>query len=229
MQIEHAYVINLDRRPERMGYFNSAIAPLLPFKVERLSAYDGQTITPPAAWSPRTPGAWAILLSHRALIEMAIDAGWDHLLIFEDDVFPLYPSLTSEIFSRALDELPPDWDMCYFGLAYRHEEYFPPVRVTNHLLRPFNANCAHCYLMSRVGLRKTVAVFDTWEQWPLDWQIDWALGYFQEREEINVFSSHPTLFGQSAGISDNGDEWLPERRYEPVRIIEGRPQYLSFT
>lgn len=225
MQIEHAFVINLDRRHDRLERFNREIVPLLPFPVERFTGCDGKQTLPPVAWHPRSSGAWGCMVSHRSVIEKAVQEEWEHLLTFEDDVLPLYPSLIKEVIQFAVEELPDNWDICYLGLGYHNSGVNPPERVSNHLLRLKDASYTQSYLLSRSGILKVLAIFNIWEKWSKEWQIDHALSSFITMGKLRAYACYPTLFGQTPGISDNTttwSDWKENEACEPRRIIDRR-------
>ena len=207
MLVEHAIGINLDRRPDRLADFNSKVAGALGLTFERFPGIDGQSATPPEKWGNRTPGAWGCFASHRAVIEKAFRADWDRVLVCEDDALPLYPTLTSEIAEAALNEFPADGDLLYLGLGFHNTRARPPVRVSNHLLRLRNASYTTAIVYSRSGVRKVKEIYDCWEEWPNVWQIDHALNFFIVKRYLEAYSTYPTLFGQTPGISDNTGSW----------------------
>ena len=69
------YVINLDRRPDRMEEFRERFAPLGLPEIERVAAVDGTETPAPADFRVRgMPGAWGCFQSHVRLIRRAYDA-----------------------------------------------------------------------------------------------------------------------------------------------------------
>lgn len=89
-----AYLINLDRSPQRLAHF-SAQAAHAGVRFERLPAVDGKAI-PPAErtrmlspewqFQPLNPGEVGIFLSQRLAWQRLLDSGADMAAVFEDDV-----------------------------------------------------------------------------------------------------------------------------------------------
>src|SRR5690606_11460541 len=69
----HAFVINLDRRPDRMEAFTRGLPADWPFvPVERVSAVDGATQRAPAGWRSGR-GAYGLYLTYRDILQRGID------------------------------------------------------------------------------------------------------------------------------------------------------------
>lgn len=87
--LDAAYCLNLDRRPDRWRGFAARVESLRVWplcRVQRFSAVDGRRPpSPPPDWFTAGPGAWGCLLSHRAAIRAALDAGHERFAVFEDD------------------------------------------------------------------------------------------------------------------------------------------------
>jgi hypothetical protein len=130
--------INLDRRPERWQRIQRAFAEQDISDVQRVSAVDGNAVPLPDNWI-HTPGAYGCLLSHVQVVRNARDAAASSVLIFEDDAV-LDPQF-KEKFARFSEELPPDWDMLYFGALHKDE----PIKVSEHIGRITKANSTFAY------------------------------------------------------------------------------------
>jgi GR25 family glycosyltransferase involved in LPS biosynthesis len=78
------FVINLDRRPDRLESFTENFAGHSP-KISRISAVDGQSNTftnPPSLLSLGEQGCWA---SHQKIMKQFISLGQEYCVILEDD------------------------------------------------------------------------------------------------------------------------------------------------
>jgi glycosyl transferase, family 25 len=89
-----AYVINLDRSPERLQFF-SAQAARAGVAFERLSAVDGRqlgdaerarAVSPRFQFQPLNPGEIGIFMSQRSAWQRLVDSGEPMAAVFEDDV-----------------------------------------------------------------------------------------------------------------------------------------------
>ena len=81
-----AYVINLDRRPDRFSDFLRNFKDTN-FLVTRVSALDGRSfsVSPDLPLSSNEQACW---LSHLKVIDMFIESEAEHCLVFEDDAVP---------------------------------------------------------------------------------------------------------------------------------------------
>lgn len=94
----------------------------------------------PANWV-HTPGAYGCLLSHLEVVREARRLGMPSVLIFEDDV--AFDDLLGQKFGIYIDQLPPDWDMLFFGALHRDE----PIKVTDNIARITQAYSTYAYVM----------------------------------------------------------------------------------
>ena len=179
--IDDCYVINLDRRTDRMEklYTNS---PELKGRVQRISAFEGKTLTLTPAiarlfrphdfkWKKPVMGC---ALSHLSLWwQLANEReDVDHYLILEDDA-KLAPNWEQR-WQEAVPHIPEDADIVYLGgILPPNRAGFEKVkhRINNHISKvgdnavfgqnPPNAYfhwCAYAYVLSKNGARKVLEV-----------------------------------------------------------------------
>jgi len=179
--IDDCYVINLDRRADRMEtlYKNS---PNLAGRIERFSAVEGRklTLTPAIArlfrphdfkWKKAVMGC---ALSHLGLWNQLANEREeiDRYLILEDDV-KLSPEWEAR-WNAALPSLPADFDIIYLGgILPPNRAGFEQVkqRVNQHFSRVaenscFGQNppnryfhwCAYAYVLSKKGAKKVLEI-----------------------------------------------------------------------
>jgi glycosyl transferase family 25 len=108
--------------------------------VRRFSALDGDKMKLPANWV-HTPGAYGCLFSHLQVVREARRLGVPSVLIFEDDV--VFDDQLEKKFSLYLDQLPPDWDMLFFGALHRDE----PIKVADNIARITQAYSTYAYVL----------------------------------------------------------------------------------
>lgn len=99
-----AYVINLDRRKDRMEKIS------IPFEYERFSASDGSKLFPQEGKLSGHIGCWD---SHRRLLNQIKYQGHPFAMVLEDDVEFCDEFLVH--LAKAMSQLPEDWDMLYLG------------------------------------------------------------------------------------------------------------------
>ena len=124
----HQICINLDKRSDRWSRMRSRFSENGLDLVVRFPAIDGATLTIPASWQS-FPGAYGCLQSHLAVVKQAREKAQPSVLIFEDDVV-LAPEL-NKTFDRYVDQVPPDWDMLFFGAIHGP----PLIKVARNLVR----------------------------------------------------------------------------------------------
>jgi GR25 family glycosyltransferase involved in LPS biosynthesis len=108
--------------------------------VRRFAALDGDQMTLPANWV-HTPGAYGCLRSHLQVVREARQLGVSSVLIFEDDV--VFDDHLEEKFNASIDQLPPDWDMLFFGALHKDE----PIRVADNIARITQAYSTYAYVL----------------------------------------------------------------------------------
>lgn len=111
-----AYLINLDRSPDRLSFFQSQADRLgMPF--ERISAVDGKKLTPGQLASavsqtfefqPINAGEIGLFMSHKRVWERLLASGAPHAAVFEDDA-QLSASVVSAL--AAIDREAPSFDV----------------------------------------------------------------------------------------------------------------------
>jgi glycosyl transferase family 25 len=136
--------INLDRRPDRWRQMQRKFNQNGIHSVQRFSALDGESLKLPENWI-HTRGAYGCLRSHLQVVRNARELSAPYVLIFEDDV--AFADHLEKKFSLCMDQLPPDWDMLFFGALHRDE----PIKVADNIARITKAYSTYAY-----ALRNTV-------------------------------------------------------------------------
>lgn len=177
--IDDAYVINLDRRADRLEKFRTT-HPEISEAVERWPATDGSTIklTPELAklfgpndffWKKAVMGC---ALSHLGLWWKLLNENPDiqNFLIFEDDA-RLLPGW-QETLQLSMNHLPEDYDVLYLGgilppnragftrLLEPVTKYYSKIRPHQMFGQatptPYFHSCAYAYIISRQGAQKVI-------------------------------------------------------------------------
>jgi glycosyl transferase family 25 len=130
--------INLDRRPDRWREMQHKFKQHGIHSVKRFAALDGDDFDIPSSWT-HSPGAYGCLQSHLDVVREARRLGAESVLIFEDDA-AFDPEL-QEKFSARISQLPPGWDMLYFGALHKDE----PTKVSDNIARISRANSTYAY------------------------------------------------------------------------------------
>jgi glycosyl transferase family 25 len=162
-------------------------------------------------------GEVACALSHRQLYQHIVEQNYQRVLILEDDVVPLTENLAKV--GLAINELPKDWDLVYFGYT-KHEKVTPalkrkqffyklisplrlikwtpimvknmlPQHYTGHLKKAGYHDCTHAYAITR----KTAALLIP-KQTPVVFNADNLLSDVILKGEIKAFVTEPQFFIQ---------------------------------
>ncbi len=103
------FVINLDRRPERLEAFCRRYPREMPAP-ERFAAVDGQELAPAGE---QYRGRWGCWESHRAAYQLCDEQRVEAAAFFEDDAWPVPDA--GRLWGDVLDALPGDWQMVWLG------------------------------------------------------------------------------------------------------------------
>jgi glycosyl transferase family 25 len=189
------YVINLDRRPDRLDEFTVEMEKIgLPFK--RFAAID------------RKSGILGCGLSHLAVLKEARDLGLKNVLIFEDDFS--FAVGKEEFWEKMADLSGTEFDVCMLGYALQH------YRAHNTLLvKVLEAQTASAYIVNQCFYDTLIALYE--EAMPLlektgrHW--DYANDQVWKRLQpgANWFAFKERMGWQRASWSDNSNSFTDYR------------------
>ncbi len=162
-------------------------------------------------------GQIACSLSHRQLHEKIVREGYDRVLMFEDDVVPVFEQLHQ--LADTLRQLPDNWELLYLGYTKNEEinlrqkvkqQFYKltspfgllrwtPGEAARYLPRPYSANlrtaglhdCTHAYAVSGRAAEKLVKA-----QHPVIAIIDAMISILVLNGELNAFVTLPKFFDQ---------------------------------
>lgn len=225
---ERVFIINLDRRPDRMDEFQRHMAAAgWPFKNPiRFRAVDGAAVKPPTWWHAGR-GAWGCHQSHVRLIEQALQDGIQSMLVLEDDVF-FEPDFRHRCI-EFLAEVPDDWQQVYLGGQHLFQRRNPPAQVSPHVLRPYNINRTHAYGLHQRGLE---AVYRWLTNYPEhaknpSHHVDHRLGELHATGTFKVYAPVRWPAGQRESQSNIWGKVTPSRLWNGHRVscpnVEGNP------
>lgn len=168
--------------------------------------------------------AIACALSHLQVYRKMLDSGFNKVLVLEDDVI-LGEKTDSVNLSRALDELPDNWELCYLGhlnnntqlsnatvwrnkilYTFLHslgKERYNPELYFNKYPKEYSEglNLAgyhfglHAYGMSAEGAKRVLRF-----QTPVTCEIDIAIAELCRMRFINAFSLKERIFFQNRQV-----------------------------
>lgn len=176
------FVINLDKRPDRMIEMETANVP---FQYERFTATDSSTFTDEKNKFMRGHlGCWN---SHLRLLKHIKELGIEMALVLEDDCQFIQEYNLDEIMS----ELPDDWDLLYLGGLNKAERkpYSKHLDVAQYIYQ------THAYIIRNKFLDTLIS---TVEKYP--YKID--IVFSQALSKGNCFITNPTIANQRESFSD---------------------------
>lgn len=204
-----SYLINLDRRKERLENFTaqyeiSDLGPRKPFK--RVDAVDGSTLELMGIVTPEiedgikriertglrtshpqmTRGMIGCYKSHYKVWDEIYQSGKPYGLVFEDDA-----EMDQDIYEKAAARLdfPDDWDVILLG----HVSLMDYEKGPNPgLLRVKDFWGLHGYLISRRGVAKMMLYKDM----PISLQIDIFMSKLAQEDKLTVYALDPPLVRQ---------------------------------
>lgn len=147
---DHIYVLNLDRRPDRLEKMKKALNKVGIYNWSRFQAIDGKESPHYEEWSNyrRTrmtfqerqrfnrkaigsAGSWAILKSMYLMVKDAMKKKYRNFLVLQDDM--LFHKNFVEEFLKIPEKVPNNWKLLYLGATqhnwnnceFRNHYYFP--------------------------------------------------------------------------------------------------------
>ena len=204
------YVINLDRRDDRMAVTIPKLKAFGFGHVRRFSAVDARTfsrveverLVKPDALAPiwnnqrrahheLTIGAVGCVLSHVRLWEMlACSSHASHMLVFEDDT---NPSMTADEVDAAMRSLPADWDMLFLGIVQGEHNQTKVKRIVK-VPHPFYG--MHAYLITKKCVPYLLA-----NALPMSMQLDSWLSSVVMNGHIKAFTIENSGWTQNSDVN----------------------------
>lgn len=142
----HIYILHLDSDTERQEYMTAMMkkAEILNYKF--FSAVNGKSyenIVARNAISKKNSNKMKLgeighYMSFSKILDDIIRNGYEHTLIFEDDV--CLSKHFKQQFNSIMEELPSDYDVLSFSWAKNHENMGEPIKEGSSLLVPYQIN-----------------------------------------------------------------------------------------
>ena len=186
-QFDKTFIINLDRRGDRMSEVRSELERVGISDYERISAVDGRTLT--GNYSVAI-GHVGCSLSHLSVARLAKERNLKNYVVLEDDVI-FHPQFME--FDSFLKEVPANWDMIFLGGS--HVKGF--TRVTDKVIRMKGSYTTHAMIIKSTMFDKLIHIWNTFHG---SAEVDVALSRLH-RDHF-CYSFTPALASQRAGFSD---------------------------
>ncbi len=215
---EKVWVLSMERSADRLQQFFQELPQPWPFRQpEVYRAVDGQNVPPPPSF-PANSGTWGAFRSHYRMLEDALNARLESLLVFEDDAI-FVPNFLQHA-ERFIDALPEDWDCIYFGGQHIEKDLGLPTPVNEHVYHPFNVHRLHAYALRN---RKTIELLYEHLNSPDNWKwgncVDHRFGELHKNFQGGVYVPAEWLVGQRGGFSTIQGRNLPTKFFPSAKWL----------
>lgn len=193
---DNTYVINLDKRGDRLEECNKAFDSI-GATFERVSAVDGSKLDivvdnpDNQRWNK---GAYALTLTTIKVLEDAIEKGYESVLIMEDDIgfHPLFDIIAEDTLKR----MPDKYDLAFLGYTHTRR----PVPHNGNWKKMIAAYSCHAYAVNRHIMKFYLSLLKKLNA-PIDFHTNKIIG-----GRLNSFSTNDKLVHQVDGFSDIAGE-----------------------
>jgi hypothetical protein len=223
--VDRCFLINLDRRADRLQEWLTQLPEHWPFPIpERFAALDGRRIATPPQWK-NGQGAWGCYRSHCQILEKCLAEEINSYVVFEDDAGFIEGFV--EAVHNYVRELPEDWGLAYLGGQHLYAGKHPPQKISDHVYRPYNINRTHGFMVRGRENMKVLYRHLHWNDWKPRHHIDHHLGRLTQRryetqvqgkkveaESIAVYTPDRWLVGQLPSKSN-----ICGRRWDKTRFF----------
>lgn len=192
-RFDKVYLINLDKRQDRLENFKKEVEKYDLGEFERFSAYDGDSIDLSTYSQNVNPGVIGLLMSNLKIIQESKKNNYKKILIIEDDCYFTNEVLEIDGYFKVLPE---DWDLLYMGGNHNtHGGYEPPLEINDKIIK-----LHHTYTTHFVGINETM--FDIIESQLTNSVQPIDILYCSLQKKHNVYSFFPAIAQQLEGFSD---------------------------
>ncbi|GAB1863997.1 Glycosyltransferase 25 family member [Camponotus japonicus] len=244
--LDHIYMINLVRRPERRRRMHRLFDEL-GIRAEIIDAVDGRTLnesslkkwgvipmpeySDPYHKRPMTMGEIGCFLSHYLIWQKVLEHGYKNVMVLEDDVRfePFFRQKVNYVLEE-LSALRIEWDLIYVGRK-KLVKSESPVEGSKFLLHAAYSYWTLGYILSESGARKLIGAMPLGKLVPVDEYLpilsdthpkeQWA-AQFPIRDLITLSTNplliYPTHYtGEDGYISDTEDSKLMQNIVTPIK------------
>jgi len=203
---DNIYCLNLAARPERMDVMNRRFQ-FLGMECERFKGINGNILKyfhrqAPAYFT--NPNYVGCNLSHIAIYQDALDRGFKHIMVIEDDV--RINRYSNRILGEAHTVFNYNWDLLYFAYIplsddlSRWDYGVLPIQPGSRLFTATNMWSLMAYGISEKLMRHMVEVYS--ESFPME--IDrYYVNHIQKSPDFKCLGISPQLVCAEDGPSDN--------------------------
>lgn len=199
---ERTFVISLAFRADRLNAFYKQTRQIGMPDPELWPAIHGDVCKHPDIWTAGN-GAWGCYRSHMNILEYCLNNKVASYLVLEDDA-QFRDNYQASLY-RFKEQLPDDWEQVYLGGQLMHVNAQPPIKISDHVYRPFNVNRTHAFAIARAGMSPAYQHLTNLPYHAKE-HIDHHLGRWHEDPSTKVYCPDKWLVGQmgaSSNVSGN--------------------------
>jgi glycosyl transferase family 25 len=190
-----AYLINLDRSPERLAFMQAQF-DALGLEVERVPGIDGRGNIP-ERWrlqfqcGPLTSGEAACYASHLLVAEKLLASDQPCALVLEDDAEFLTGTAFFEVTEAAVKAAPAGWHMLHLTSGFKRIPHRVCKLGAHHwLVRHSRLPAGSAgYILSRAGAAKLLKFRMRVRPIDMEFRYAWVIGF-------DLYGIHPMLIDQ---------------------------------
>ncbi len=188
--LEAMFLLNLDRRPDRLVHAAQQFESIKLDGVKRWTAVDANALGLKSMIDGISPGMVGCYKSHRDIMKYCLDNNINSYIVFEDDLI-FIPGF-NEFLELALPQLPADWEFAYLGCT-EHNNGKPYKFINEFWAIPNSVWGTQCFMIrGRSAIQK---IYDGLDQ--MQMQIDCQLSQIVLRGNgIKYYSIYPITVGQ---------------------------------
>jgi GR25 family glycosyltransferase involved in LPS biosynthesis len=196
LELDAAWCINLKRRKDRRKKAEAEIVKL-GIDVQIVDAVDADRLSLQSA-KDFTAGMVGCYLSHIMLLKMALIAGYDRILIMEDDCTLITGG--NALLGMALPVLPNDWQFAWLGYTVVESERKRTKVVNDFWCVPGGSWGTQCYMINgRDAIRKLLDGLAT-----MNLQIDIQLSHHVlPRSGLKYYGITPSCMRQNFNMGSD--------------------------
>ena len=192
-RFDKVYLVNLDRRPDRLESFKTQVNKYDLGEFTRISAVDGSKLNVSEYSNTLKSGELGLVLTNLEIIKDAKKNKYKSILILEDDCFFTDEILNIEEYFKML---PLDWDMMYMGGNHNtHMGVQGPIVINEKIVKLHSTYSTHF-----IGIKETL--FDHIEIILSKYQDPLDVSYVKLQKIFNVYSFYPAIAKQIVDFSD---------------------------
>jgi len=184
-----AYLINLNRRSDRLRESEAELQKYNICGVERVEAVDGKTLPP---HNKISLGALGLYHTHWQIIKYAKEQGFKNVLILEDDI-ELRPQILQ--FDEYMQSVPEPYALVYCGAHHIQQ----PIKISDKIVKNVQAFTTHAIGIHSRIFDRILKDFENIGN--MDFQVDL---YYSEiiQKEYDTYSFFPNVITQRKSFSD---------------------------